>query len=103
MTESLTITPVTNKTGHEILFANYFDIQTNQEQGEEVIGKIHLKRNKDINSNPIPKTYQFSIKTADTDIFEVETIFDDEGRAFGVLKVRDGKNSGAANSIQSID
>ena len=32
--------------GADVLFAGYFDIQTNQQAGELVFGKINLKRNK---------------------------------------------------------
>ncbi|MDO5980043.1 polysaccharide lyase family 8 super-sandwich domain-containing protein [Flavivirga spongiicola] len=80
----------------EVLFANYFDIETNQSEGTTVTGKINLKSNKDVDISPIPGTYQFSIDTGDTDIFEIETHFDNKGRVFGVLKVATGKNSGSA-------
>lgn len=36
----------------EKVFANYFDIPVNSPEGTEVIGRIHLERNKDVLTNP---------------------------------------------------
>lgn len=84
-----------NATSQEVLFTNYFDIKTNQPAGTFVIGKVNLKSNKDVDSNPIPNTYSYILDTGGTDIFEIETQFDTKGRIFGVLKVAPGKNSGS--------
>ncbi|MFB9056873.1 polysaccharide lyase beta-sandwich domain-containing protein [Mariniflexile ostreae] len=80
----------------EVLFSNYFDIAIHKPAGEKVIGKVNLKRNKDVESTPIPISYQFYIESSTTDIFEIETEFDNRGRIFGVLKIATGKNSGNA-------
>lgn len=79
----------------EVIFANYFDIEAFQGEGAQVLGKLHLKSNKDVRSNPIPSGYQFEIVSADSDLFELVTERDDEGRISGILRVRAGENSGA--------
>ena len=45
----------------EKVFAAYFDIPTNSPAGTEVTGRIHLERNKDVLTSPIPKGYKFEI------------------------------------------
>ena len=49
----------------EKVFAQYFDIPVNSPEGTEVIGRIHLERNKDILTQPIPKGYHFEIVEQD--------------------------------------
>ena len=39
----------------EKVFATYFDIPVNSPEGTEVTGRIHLERNKDVLTSPIPK------------------------------------------------
>lgn len=41
----------------ERVFAGYFDIPINSPEGTEVIGRIHLERNKDVHTCPIPEGY----------------------------------------------
>ncbi len=41
-------------TAQEKVFAQYFDIPVNSPEGTEVIGRIHLERNKDVLTHPIP-------------------------------------------------
>lgn len=82
----------------EVLFSNYFDIEINTSAGAKVIGKVNVKSNKDVGSNPIPASYQFYIENSTTDIFEIETEFDNKGRIFGVFKVAAGKNSGGGQN-----
>ena len=82
----------------EVLFSNYFDIEINASAGAKVIGKVNLKRNKDVETTPIPASYQFYIENSTTDIFEIETEFDNKGHIFGVFKVAAGKNTGSAQS-----
>ena len=48
----------------EKVFATYFDIPVNSPEGTEVTGRIHLERNKDVLTSPIPKGYKFEIVTA---------------------------------------
>lgn len=74
------------------LFANYFDIETNQKEGSEVFGKVNLKSNKDFLVKSVPSTYEFSLET-NSSVFEIKTEFDSEGRVFGVLKVASGKKT----------
>lgn len=82
----------------EVLFTNYFDIEINQPAGTKVTGKVNLKSNKDVESNPIPGTYRFYIESSNSNIFQIETEFDNKGRIFGVIKVAAGKNSGNAQN-----
>ncbi|MFB9056875.1 polysaccharide lyase family 8 super-sandwich domain-containing protein [Mariniflexile ostreae] len=85
----------------EVLFANYFDIETNQKEGSEVFGKVNLKRNKDFLDNTIPKSYRFSLEN-NASVFEISTVFDSEGRIFGVLKVAPGKKTGKSPEEVSL-
>lgn len=78
----------------EKIFANYFDIETNSPEGTEVIGKIHLERNKDVMTNPIPEGYSFEILKQEDNMFKIETTFDPSKRIMGVLSVNKGKNTG---------
>ena len=84
----------TNMVAQESLFANYFDIETNQKSGSKVFGKINLKSNKDAHVKKIPEKYQFHIDKKDTDIFTIVTERDEVGRVFGVIKVAKRKNTG---------
>ena len=86
----------------EVLFASYFDIELNKKEGKEVYGKINLKRNKDVATSAIPKSFHFEIEKKDTDIFEIHTEFDSKGRIFGVLKVAKNKNTGKKTSDHQI-
>tara|TARA_R110001592_G_scaffold363328_1_gene684163 strand:+ start:34324 stop:37278 length:2955 start_codon:yes stop_codon:yes gene_type:complete len=76
----------------EVLFANYFDIETNQIEGSEVFGKVNLKSNKNFLLEATPRTYKFSLKNNNS-IFEIRTEFDNQGRVFGILKVAPGKKA----------
>lgn len=71
----------------EKVFAGYFDIAVGSPKNEEVIGRIHLERNKDVLTNPIPKTYKFSIVKQQGNLFSLQTRFDATGRIMGVLTV----------------
>ncbi len=80
----------------ETVFANYFDILVNSGEGTEVTGRIHLERNKDVLTNPIPKGYRFEIlKQSDEQLFDLETRYDLSNRIMGVLTVGKNKNTGA--------
>ena len=79
----------------EILFTNYFDIETNQSEGRAVIGKINLKSNKDFLTKDIPETYKFEIDH-NKSVFKIETAFDHKGRIFGVLKVSKGNKTSSS-------
>ena len=83
-----------NLSAQEVFFASYFDIKINEKSGKEVFGKINLKRNKDVATVAIPKSYHFEITNKDTNIFELATEFDSKGRIFGVFKVAKHKNTG---------
>lgn len=75
----------------EKVFADYFDIPVGSSEGTEVIGKIHLERNKDLPANPIPAGYGFEIlKQSKGDYFSISTERDPVGRVTGVLSVKDG-------------
>lgn len=78
----------------EKVFADYFDIPTNSPEGTEVIGRIHLERNKDVLTNPIPSGYHFEILTQTDGLFNLETRYDLSKRIMGVLTVAKGKNTG---------
>ena len=82
-------------TAQEKVFAQYFDIPVNSPEGTEVIGRIHLERNKDVLTHPIPAGYHFEIlKQDETSLFEVETRYDLSKRIMGVLIVAPQKNTG---------
>ncbi|MBT4141279.1 MAG: hypothetical protein HOE48_25450, partial [Candidatus Latescibacteria bacterium] len=89
--------------GADVLFAGYFDIQTNQQAGELVFGKINLKRNKDAHAHPIPQTYQFVVKGENNTPFELRTEFDDMSRVFGVFYVKNGQKTPAQPQVFSLD
>lgn len=74
----------------EKVFANYFDIPVNSPEGTEVIGRIHLERNKDVLTNPIPAGYHFEILKQEDGMFKLETRYDLSKRIMGVLTVAQG-------------
>lgn len=78
----------------EIVFANYFDIPVNSPEGTEVTGRIHLERNKDVLTNPIPAGYHFEILKQTDGLFSLETRYDLSKRIMGVLTVAKGQNTG---------
>lgn len=83
----------------EKVFANYFDIPVNSPEGTEVIGRIHLERNKDVLTRPIPEGYRFEIvKQDEAALFTLETRYDLSKRIMGVLTVAKGKNTGDQRS-----
>ena len=69
----------------EKIFANYFDIEVNSPKNTEVIGRIHLERNKDVLAKPIPRSYKFVITNQKNNLFAINTVFDPAGRVMGVL------------------
>ena len=82
----------------EKVFANYFDIPVNSPEGTEVIGRIHLERNKDVLTNPIPAGYHFEILKQENEMFKLETRYDLSKRIMGVLTVAQGQNTGSTPS-----
>ena len=82
----------------EKVFANYFDIPVNSPEGTEVIGRIHLERNKDVLTNPIPAGYHFEILKQEDGMFKLETRYDLSKRIMGVLTVAQGQNTGSTPS-----
>lgn len=84
----------------EVLFANYFDIKVKQPEGISVIGKIHLKRNKDVDRSAIPGDYTFEITNYKSGTFIIKTKFDEKRRIFGVFEVAPGKNTGSIPADQ---
>ena len=79
----------------ERIFADYFDIPVNSSEGTEVIGRIHLERNKDVHTSPIPEGYHFEILEQDEDaLFRLDTRYDLSKRIMGVFSVDKGKNTG---------
>lgn len=75
----------------EKVFADYFDIPAGSGEGTEVIGKIHLERNKDVPAIPVPEGYSFEIlKQNKGDYFDIATERDPMGRITGVLSVKEG-------------
>lgn len=86
----------------EKIFADYFDIPTGSPAGTEVMGRIHLERNKDVHTSPIPSGYRFEILRQPDEMFALDTKFDSEGRIMGVLYVRDGVTLPAAPATYKI-
>ncbi len=84
----------------EKIFAGYFDILINSSEGTEVMGRIHLERNKDVSASPIPKGYRFEIVEQPTEkLFRLDTRYDLSGRIMGVLSVEKGKQVGSEPSV----
>lgn len=82
-------------TAQEKVFANYFDIPAGSGEGTEVTGRIHLERNKDVLTRPIPEGYRFEIvKQPEDNLFSLDTRYDLSKRIMGVLTVNEGKNTG---------
>lgn len=86
----------------EKVFADYFDIPVGSSPGTEVIGRIHLERNKDVRHSPIPEGYHFEIKTQDGNLFDVKTEYDLSNRIMGVFVVSQGQNTGTAPSAYHL-
>lgn len=79
----------------EKVFATYFDIPVNSPEGTEVTGRIHLERNKDVLTSPIPKGYKFEIVTQPAEaLFKIETRYDLSQRIMGILSVDKKKKTG---------
>ena len=87
--------------GQEKILADYFDIPVNSPEGTEVIGRVHLERNKDVLSRPIPEGYHFEILKGEG-LFTLETQYDLSKRLMGVFKVAKGKNTGETPSIHRL-
>ena len=78
----------------ETIFANYFDIPVNSDEGTEVKGRIHLERNKDVRQSPVPAGYHFEIVDQEKKLFRIETRYDLSKRIMGVFMVDGGQNTG---------
>jgi chondroitin AC lyase len=81
----LIIAPLLSLSAQEKIFANYFDIEVESPKNTEVTGRIHLERNKDVLTKPIPKNYQFTIVNQKNNLFTISTKFDPAGRIIGIL------------------
>lgn len=87
----------------EKVFADYFDIQTNSKEGVEVIGRIHLERNKDVLTRPIPQSYCFEILEQDKPgLFRLDTRYDLSKRIMGVFSVANGKQTEAEKAVHRL-
>lgn len=94
---------LTSASAQEKVFADYFDIHAGAPSGTEVTGKIHLERNKDVRTNPIPGDYNFAILRQNKgDFFDIYTDFDSAGRITGVLFVKDGVNLPAEKATYPV-
>lgn len=60
----------------EKIFANYFDIEINSDEGTEVTGRMHFERNKDVRKSPFPGGYHFEILKQDKSLFKIINQFD---------------------------
>lgn len=75
----------------ETVFASYFDIPVSSPAGTEITGRIHLERNKDVLTSPIPEGYHFEIiKQSEEGMFALETRYDLSHRIMGVFTVNEG-------------
>lgn len=81
----IVIFKLTGSIAQEKIFAGYFDIPSGSPKGTEVMGKVHLERNKDVLTSPIPKSYHFEILKQQDKLFNIATTFDPAGRITGVL------------------
>lgn len=90
------IFPQLPATAQERVFATYFDIPVDSKAGTEVTGRIHLERNKDVLTRPIPAGYRFEIVKQPADnLFRIATQYDLSKRIMGVLAVDKGKTTGS--------
>ena len=91
------ITTSISLTAQEVIFADYFDIKTNQPASTLVTGKIHLKRNKDVLTNAIPASYKFEITSDPSGLFSLtskrENIYKMQGLLIGEFRVKTGKTT----------
>ena len=53
----LCLLPASLYAAQEKVLASYFDILVDSPEGTEVTGRIHLERNKDVRTEPIPEGY----------------------------------------------
>ncbi len=81
----------------EKVLASYFDILVDSPEGTEVTGRIHLERNKDVHTMPVPEGYHFEIlRQPEEALFRIETRYDLSKRMMGVLEVDKGKSTPSA-------
>lgn len=81
----------------EKVLASYFDIPVDSPEGTEVTGRIHLERNKDVHTMPVPEGYHFEIlRQPEEALFRIETRYDLSKRMMGVLAVDKGKSTPSA-------
>ena len=74
-----------NLNAQEVVFSDYFDIKTNSKSGELVIGQLHLKRNKDVLTIPVPAKYNFEIVSDPSGLFKLTNKREDIGKMKGLL------------------
>lgn len=90
----LCLLPVSLFAVHEKVLASYFDILVDSPEGTEVTGRIHLERNKDVHTMPVPEGYHFEIlRQPEEALFRIETRYDLSKRMMGVLEVDKGKST----------
>lgn len=88
----------------EDIFAGYFDIRTGCGEGEEVTGRIHLERNKDILHSPVPKGWHFEITGQPAEnLFSIRTWRDLSGRVMGIFSVAEGKHTGSVERTYPME
>lgn len=93
----LCLLPVSLFAAHEKVLASYFDILVDSPEGTEVTGRIHLERNKDVHTMPVPEGYHFEIlRQPEEALFRIETRYDLSKRMMGVLEVDKGKSTPSA-------
>lgn len=89
----LCLLPASLYAAQEKVLASYFDILVDSPEGTEVTGRIHLERNKDVRTEPIPEGYHFEIlRQPEEDLFRIDTRYDLSKRIMGVLIVDEGKS-----------
>ena len=92
-----------NINAQEVVFSDYFDIKVNSTSGELVIGQLHLKRNKDVLTIPVPPNYQFEIVSDPSNIFQLTNKREDIGKMRGLLISEFSVKSGKSTSISPTD
>ena len=92
-----------NLNAQEVVFSDYFDIKVNSSSGDLVIGQLHLKRNKDVLTVPVPISYQFEIVSDPSNIFELTNKREDIGKMKGLLISEFSVKSGRSTSNTPID
>ncbi len=88
----------------EAVFSGFYDIATGRPAGSQVIGRINLKRNRNVATSPVPGDYSFDIIEDDSGgMFDIREERDGDGRLFGVFAVAEGQTARAGSYALRVE